>query len=226
LSNNNLQDYKNLASTYDETRYTTEEHQFIDSFREEVFLDLLAPSKDMTVLDVGTGTGSGVIFFADRVKKIVGLDGTQEMLDVAKSKIDAAGIDNVELVHSNALEIPYENGTFDNVTSLNFIHLFAPHGLDLQQKFIREMGRVLKPGGHIIIEFDNLITAPELGNRYNDLEKLGEGFKMVDAVGTYLPKTLWAYKLGKSIGRFYGNLCKLSMLRPYAHKWVVKYQKV
>jgi len=226
LSKNKIHDYNELADSYDETRYSSESHDFIDSFRERAFVELLRPTKDMSIIDVGTGTGSGILFFADKVREIVGLDGTQKMLDLAQKKIDEISLKNVKLVCSNALEIPYEENSFDHVISLNFIHLFAPEGLSQQKKFISEMERVIKPGGSVIIEFDNSLYLKELGNNYHDLMLFAGNMKIDRVVGTYLPKTLFLSKYSKALARLYGGLAMYPFIKPFAYKWVVKFIKL
>ena len=219
-----VQDYTKLAGDYDETRYTVEVDRFLDSFREEVFLELLQPNRSMKIIDVGTGTGSGISFFAERVKGFTGLDGTQAMLDLAQLKIDEAGLNNVDLVCANALEIPFENNTFDHVTSLNFIHLFAPKGIEVQAKFIAEMARIVKPGGSVIVEFDNYKFL-ELGNNYQDLEKMRGELQVDRVVGTYLPKTGKVSRFSQQLGKSFARLARRKLFRNYAYKWVVKYTK-
>lgn len=104
------------------------------------------------VLDVAAGTGDFTFELARRVApggSVTGADFSAEMLSVARQKQASAlaGLD-VEVVfeQANVLELPYDDATFDAVTvgfgARNFSDL--PLGL-------REMARVVKPGGKFVI---------------------------------------------------------------------------
>ena len=224
MTDENLQDYTHLASGYDSGRYDSDSDRFRESLREEAFLEIARPGPGDRVLDVGSGTGSGVLFFAPRVASVVALDGTQAMLDVAQEKADRHGISNVEFVCANALEIPYDDASFDLVVSLNFVHLFVPKGLELQGRFVAEMGRVVKPGGAVVVEYDNVRHAPELGNRYADLPRIG-GLHMESVIGTYMPKTAAARRLGAGLAGTYGRLARKPFFRRHAYRWLARYVK-
>jgi SAM-dependent methyltransferase len=64
------------------------------------------------------------------------------------------------LTRGNAAALPFADATFDAVISLNFVHLF---GLPAKQTFVREMARVTRPGGVVIVEFDNALQGLVLG---------------------------------------------------------------
>lgn len=224
MNKNGIEDYSEIAKEYDEQRYITDAQLHLDSLRYNSVVECLRPNSEMTIIDVGTGTGSGIVFFANSVKKLVGLDGTQAMLDKAQEKIIKSGISNVELVHANALEIPYEDETFDNVISLNFIHLFVSFGIEKQKEFISEMGRVCKTGGKVIVEFDNALYL-ELGNNYCDLVAMSSRLKMDNIIGTYLPKTGVLYNKNKYISSVYSKLARLPFLKRFAYKWIVQFRK-
>ena len=95
-------------------------------------------------LDVATGTGDLAIALAKRVQpggEVVGSDFSDQMLELARRKSTA-----VKFEWGNALELPYEDGSFDAVTvgfgARNFSDL--PAGL-------REMARVTRPGGRVVV---------------------------------------------------------------------------
>jgi len=222
VNKKNLDDYSTRAKDYDLLRYTKKEDRFIDLIRRNKIKKLLKPNKNMKILDVGTGTGSGVIFFSRNVKEITGLDGTKAMLDEAKKKIKKLNIQNAKLVHSNALKMPFKDEEFDAVISLNFIHLFKP--VSRQREFVKEMTRVLKKGGHLVLELDNYHHCHELGNKRKDLEKL-TNLKIEKIIGTTLTKTRIAYRISKKLAKLYANFANLPILKNYAHRFVVRYRK-
>lgn len=224
MSEEGLQDYTGLAETYDGIRYESPKDRFRDELRREAFLQIARPVLTDRLLDVGSGTGSGIVFFAPHVSSIVALDGTQEMLDVAARKVASNGLRNVEFVRANALEIPYESDSFDLVVSLNFVHLFVPKGIEMQGRFVTEMGRVVKPGGAVVVEFDNMRHAPELGNRYADLSRIGS-MRLEEVTGTYMPKTGALHGLDAGLAGAYGRLARRSPFTRHAYRWIARYVK-
>jgi demethylmenaquinone methyltransferase / 2-methoxy-6-polyprenyl-1,4-benzoquinol methylase len=104
------------------------------------------------VLDVATGTGDVAIEFARRTHaaRIVGLDPSTGMLDVARTKVAAdERARRIELIEGNALALPFADGSFDVVTIA-----FGLRNLPDYPRGVREMARVLKPGGGLtVLEF-------------------------------------------------------------------------
>jgi DNA gyrase subunit B len=94
---------------------------------------------DTELLDVCCGTGAVGGAFKGRVRRRVGLDLTQAMLDVASSRLD-------EVVQGNALDMPFNAERFDLVVSRQALHFF-----DDPAMVIAEMYRVARPGGQIIL---------------------------------------------------------------------------
>jgi len=97
------------------------------------------------VLDLGSGTGYPAIPAAQRVGPnghVTGLDLAEEMLEVARRKAEKLGLTHVTFQQADVASLSFEAGRFDAVTS-RFCLMFLPH-LD---KTLREMHRVLKPGG-------------------------------------------------------------------------------
>lgn len=101
------------------------------------------------VLDVATGTGDVAIEFARRTRagEITGLDPSAGMLAVGRDKIARAGLEGrVRLMEGNALELPFEDGTFDVVAIA-----FGLRNLPDYARGVREMARVLRPGGRLLV---------------------------------------------------------------------------
>jgi demethylmenaquinone methyltransferase / 2-methoxy-6-polyprenyl-1,4-benzoquinol methylase len=99
-------------------------------------------------LDVCCGTADWTIALADAVGpdgKVVGLDFSQNMLNVGVEKVKELGLKQVELVHGNAMELPFPDNSFDYVT-IGFGLRNVPDYLQV----LKEMHRVVKPGGIVV----------------------------------------------------------------------------
>jgi arsenite methyltransferase len=100
-----------------------------------------------TVLDLGSGAGADVLISARRVGptgRAIGLDMTDEMLDVARR--NAAGAENVEFLKGHIEDIPLADGSVDVVISNCVINLSAD-----KPQVLREAARVLRPGGRFAV---------------------------------------------------------------------------
>jgi ubiquinone/menaquinone biosynthesis C-methylase UbiE len=101
------------------------------------------------VLDVGSGDGFWTARFATHCAKVTGLEPDERMLALAGKLYQRS---NVEYVRGSAESIPYPNAAFDKVVSVSCLEHFAD---PLQG--LREMARVLKPGGRLAISVDSLL---------------------------------------------------------------------
>jgi arsenite methyltransferase len=102
-----------------------------------------------TVLDLGSGAGADVLISARRVGasgKAIGLDMTDEMLELARVNAREAGVSNVEFVKGYIEELPLSDASVDVIISNCVINLSAD-----KQRVIREAARVLRPGGRFAV---------------------------------------------------------------------------
>jgi arsenite methyltransferase len=102
-----------------------------------------------TVLDLGSGAGADVLISARRVAptgKAIGLDMTDEMLALARENAARAGLPNAEFVKGYIEEIPLPDASVDVVISNCVINLAAD-----KTRVLREVGRVLRPGGRFAV---------------------------------------------------------------------------
>jgi demethylmenaquinone methyltransferase/2-methoxy-6-polyprenyl-1,4-benzoquinol methylase len=103
--------------------------------------DLARVGPGSRALDVATGTGDLAIELAGRGASVVGLDFSDGMLDLARRKAP-----QIEFVQGNALALGYPDASFDAVT----VGFGARNFSDLGQG-LREMARVTRPGGRVVI---------------------------------------------------------------------------
>ena len=100
-----------------------------------------------TVLDLGSGGGIDVLLSARRVGptgKAYGLDMTDEMLELARANAAAAGATNVEFLRGLIEDVPLPDASVDVVISNCVINLSTD-----KPAVIREIARVLRPGGRV-----------------------------------------------------------------------------
>jgi arsenite methyltransferase len=102
-----------------------------------------------TVLDLGSGAGADVLISARRVGasgRAIGLDMTDEMLDLARANAAEAGVHNAKFVKGYIEEIPLPDASVDVVISNCVINLAAD-----KQRVLSETARVLRAGGRFAV---------------------------------------------------------------------------
>ena len=107
-------------------------------------VDLAAVGPGDRVLDVATGTGDLAIALKRRVGRdgeVVGTDFSERMLELARAKTD-----DVDFETGNALDLPYADDSFDAAT----VGFGARNFADLARG-LSEMGRVVRPGGRVVM---------------------------------------------------------------------------
>ena len=119
------------------------------------------------VVDVGTGVGHTLRRVAPSFRTAIGVDATREMLDAGKGVLAGAGIGNAVLVQADATALPIASGSSDVVTS----RLAAHHFADAAGAF-REIARILRPGGLLVLVDNYAPDDPELQRFINEVETL------------------------------------------------------
>ncbi len=109
----------------------------------ELLIEALDVRSTERILDVATGSGNAALAAARRGCTVVGVDYVPALLDRARRRADAEGLE-VEFLEGDAEALPFDDGSFDVVSSV-FGAMFAPD----QQQTANELARVTRPGGRI-----------------------------------------------------------------------------
>lgn len=118
-----------IAESYDESRFTGG-GKVLDFREKEMLLSLVDP-KDKEILDIATGTGRFAEILSSKGGHLRGLDASREMLMQ----------NEVESVQGDALNLPFEDKSFDMTISMRFFHLLDEEDIE---DFILEVERVTK----------------------------------------------------------------------------------
>lgn len=134
------QQYNRLADVYDQRwhRYVTRTLDFFETW--------VALSHTEKVLDVACGTGEfeRIVLAKNPEQRIVGVDISEQMLAIAQRKLQP--FSSVSFAVANTSDLPFADQSFDVVVSANAFHYF-----DHPDTALREMKRVLKSAGRVII---------------------------------------------------------------------------
>jgi ubiquinone/menaquinone biosynthesis C-methylase UbiE len=117
-----------------------------DLLRARGIVDAAASTKETRLLDVGCGAGHLSFALAQAVKEAVALDASPNMLATVANAAAQRGLRNIATCRGSAEDLPFEDSTFDIVATRYSAH----HWLNLPEG-LREMRRVVKPGGHILV---------------------------------------------------------------------------
>lgn len=109
----------------------------------EALLRLLPP---MVIADLGSGEGAFALLLAERAKKVIAVDTSAKMIEVAREQALRHGLDNVEYRLGDMEELPIDDASVDLVFFSQSLH----HALH-PDRAIQEAKRILAPAGRIVI---------------------------------------------------------------------------
>ena len=134
-----------LTALYDPiVRFTTREKAFKSALVRQLDVH---PGDRVLDLACGTGTLAVMVKSSNPQAAVVGIDGDERIIAIAKSKANSAAVE-IDFDHGLSFQLPYPDESFDRVvSSLFFHHLIRANKL----RTLQEIRRVLKPDGELHI---------------------------------------------------------------------------
>lgn len=171
---NNNSCFKTSKIKGDETKMKTKkniwEERFYGKeglFRQEIFriphqdlpkfIELLQGMDAKRILDLGCGTGRHVITLAKQGFRVFGIDVSKKALKVTEERLNEGGLEADLKMGDIYKRLPYEDNWFDAVISIKVLHHAKVSEI---RKLIRELERVMRPCGILMIE------VPKSGKRH------------------------------------------------------------
>ena len=112
-----------VAAGFDALRFGGPIGELLADTQERVIAAFLGTLNGQHVIDVGTGTGRAALALASRGARVTAVDASREMLDVARVRAQAAGVDvaSVTFEVADAHALPFEDRSFDAAVSLRVL---------------------------------------------------------------------------------------------------------
>jgi ubiquinone/menaquinone biosynthesis C-methylase UbiE len=130
------------AARWDELRTLYVEEADVEA----AVLEAVGPGPFKRLVDLGSGTGRMLTLLADRVDSAIGLDLSQQMLNIARRNAADAGLDRLELRHGDIFETRLAAGCADLVVVHQVLHYLSDPAAALA-----EAARLVAPGGKLLI---------------------------------------------------------------------------
>ena len=190
--------FDNISSNYDFLNHFLSFG--IDNIWRNKTIKIVSQNQPKLILDVATGTGD--LAFAAQKKinpnKIIGLDLSNGMLEVGRSKISKRNLnDKLEFIQGDSENLPFDNDYFDSV-----MVSFGVRNFENLNKGLSEIFRVLKKGGQIVVlEFSKPKTFP-IKQTYHIYSKyilpvFGSLISKDKSAYHYLPESVASFPEGK-----------------------------
>lgn len=116
-----------------------------DALELDLLLERIGPAEALRILDVGCGDGILAVELSRRGANVTGVDASEAMIAAAKARAGAENLP-VQFERARADALPFPDKTFDVVTAVTVLCF-----IDDADKAVREMVRVLRPGGRLVL---------------------------------------------------------------------------
>ena len=198
--------FDNISARYDFLNHLLS--MGIDKGWRRKAINMLRPLAPKQLLDVATGTGDFAIQALDlKPEKVTGVDISEGMLEVGRTKIAKLGYTNlIDLKKGDSENLAFPENNFDAVTVA-----FGVRNFENLEKGLKEIYRVLKPGGMLVVlEFSRPRTFPfrQIYNFYFKaiLPKIGQLISKDKSAYTYLPESVEAFPDGAAFETILKNV--------------------
>lgn len=133
--------FNQVAPEWEEIR-----KRYYDASVKNKIIEMNILKKHMTVMDLGAGDGYLSRTAAGLVEKVVAVDISAEMLKELRRKAGGEGLANIETIESDGQDVPVADSSIDLVCASMYLH-----HIEEPELAIKEMSRVLKPGGRVFL---------------------------------------------------------------------------
>jgi len=134
-----------LASVIDPADRRGHKNNYIDVLQKMALAEVLELDGDEIVLDFGCGSGRMAYWIAPRVKKVIGLEITQEMIDLAEKN---RPVENVEFVLYDGVYFPVLPNPFDLILSVGVLQTMRG---EMLRNTVFQLTKYLKKGGRFCL---------------------------------------------------------------------------
>ncbi|ESQ79777.1 metalloregulator ArsR/SmtB family transcription factor [Asticcacaulis sp. YBE204] len=134
--------FENIAPVWDQIR----SHYVDDHEVEAALLRVLGDTPVETVVDLGTGSGRMLSLLAPKAQYAIGLDLSQQMLNIARARTRDSGLTGIEFRHGDITSTRLNGQSADLVIIHQVLHFLSDPG-----QALKEAARLLRPGGRLLI---------------------------------------------------------------------------
>ena len=189
--------FDHIAHSYDQLNTTLSVG--IDKLWRRKAIKTLQAYRPQRLLDVATGTGDFAILACRKLKpqQIIGIDISEGMMAVGRKKVEQAGLETViRFKREDCTALSFDAESFDAITVA-----FGVRNFDGLDKGLKEMHRVLKQGGRLVILELSSPTRFPMKQLYRFYSKtvmrwVGRLISKDDSAYTYLPQSIEACPQG------------------------------
>ena len=171
-------------------------------------VNIVKSSQPQSILDIATGTGDLAINLAEtNAEKIIGLDISSGMLEIGKEKIKRKNLDSkIEMVLGDSENMPFDDNSFDAITVA-----FGVRNFETIENGLKEILRVLKPGGTFVILETSMPDKTPYKQGYNFYTKnilplIGRVFSKDRSAYKYLCESASQFPYGEALNNILRNI--------------------